>query len=211
MQIGTDGTCDAIPRRVPVSEGYGELKGPVVFAGLALSVLAAGCDPPQPATPRAGSPAANDPPQGALPAPPTPQSPAGAATAPGAGWNSAQIAWVSYADGLARARAEHKPVCLVFHADWCPHCRSYARVFEDPRVVARARDLVMVRVNVDQAPDVAGRYQLDGPYVPRTYFLSPDGTTLANIDAHRPQFRYFFDEHDPNSVLAGMDAALRAR
>ncbi|MEI8254113.1 MAG: thioredoxin family protein [Deltaproteobacteria bacterium] len=143
--------------------------------------------------------------------PPLPPPSPGAAGPPGEGWNAAQIDWLSYTAGLVRARNEHKPVCLVFHADWCPHCRTYARVFEDPRVVARARDLVMVRVNVDQAPDIAGRYQIDGPYVPRTYFLSADGATLAGIDAHRPQFRYFFDEHDPNSLLAGMDAALRAR
>lgn len=136
---------------------------------------------------------------------------AGAANPSGGGWNSAQIEWLSYAAGLARARSDRKPVCLVFHADWCPHCRSYARVFEDPRVVARARDLVMVRINVDEAPDLAGRYQLDGTYVPRTYFLSPDGATLGDVDAHRAQFRYFFDEHDPNSLLAGMNAALRAR
>lgn len=123
-------------------------------------------------------------------------------------WNSAQISWLDYDAGLARARAEHKPVCLVMHAAWCPHCRTYARIFDDPRVVAQAQRLVMVRVNVDEAPTIASRYIVDGTYVPRTYFLHPDGTIMERIDAHRPQYRFFFDENDPTSILGGMLAAL---
>jgi thioredoxin-like negative regulator of GroEL len=160
---------------------------------VALIVVALGCNP----TERAAPPAANARPMAAEPS--------------RDGWNDAQIEWQSFESGMARARAEHKPVCLVMHADWCPHCRNYSHVFEDPRIVARARSMVMVRVNVDHAPDVANRYQLDGTYVPRTYFLAQDGTPMADIDVHRPQFRYFFDEHQPESLLAAMDAAAQRR
>lgn len=144
-------------------------------------------------------------------APPAAHAPA-ADHAPGGArdgeWNGDEISWLDYDAGLARARAEGKPVCLVMHADWCPHCHTYARVFDDPRVVAQARNLVMVRVNVDHAPAVATRYAVDGTYVPRTYFLRPDGTVLERVDARRPQYRYFFDENDPGSILGGMIAAL---
>ncbi|MFN9939283.1 MAG: thioredoxin domain-containing protein, partial [bacterium] len=58
---------------------------------------------------------------------------------------------------------------LVFYAEWCPHCHNYAHVFEDPRIVAKARDFVMVRVDADAAPAVASRYDLDGAYLPRTH------------------------------------------
>jgi thioredoxin-like negative regulator of GroEL len=126
-------------------------------------------------------------------------------------WNAAQIAWQTFDTGSARARAEHKPMCLVFFADWCPHCRNYAHVFEDPRVVDRARNMIMVHVNVDEAPDVAARYAIDGAYVPRTYFLSSDGTPIAGIDAQRDRFRYFFDEHDPAGLLTAMASALAPR
>lgn len=143
----------------------------------------------------------------AVAAPPSAHLPAAAG---GAEWNSDEISWLDYDAGIARARAEGKPVCLVMHADWCPHCRTYSRVFDDPRVVAQARRLVMVRVNVDQVPAVATRFAVDGTYVPRTYFLRSDGTVMEQIDAHRPQFRYFFDENDPGSILGGMVAALAA-
>ncbi len=123
------------------------------------------------------------------------------------GWNVAQIDWVSHDDALRRARLEGRTVCVVMHADWCGHCRNYAHVFEDPRIVDRSERLLMVRVDVDAEPEIASRYAADGGYVPRTYFLAPDGSVL-DIDAHRERYRHFFDEHDPSSLLAGMDAAL---
>ena len=123
-------------------------------------------------------------------------------------WNGDEIRWLDYDTGLARARAEGKPICLVLHAAWCPHCHTYARVFSDPLVVAESRRLVMIRVDVDRAASVAARYALDGTYVPRTYFLKSDGTVLDRIDAHRERYRYFFDERNAASILGGMAAAL---
>jgi hypothetical protein len=133
---------------------------------------------------------------------------AAAPTAEDAEWNGDEIRWLDYDAGLARARAEGKPICLVLHASWCPHCHTYARIFSDPRVVAESRRLVMVRVDVDRNATVASRFALDGTYVPRTYFLRSDGTVLDQIDAHRPRYRYFFDESNPASLLGGMAAAL---
>ncbi|MCE9574803.1 MAG: thioredoxin family protein [Deltaproteobacteria bacterium] len=122
-------------------------------------------------------------------------------------WNAAQIDWQSFDDGLARARAEHKPICLVVYTTWCPHCKNYSRVFEDARVVERARDFVMIRIDADQEPEIAARFAEDGKYIPRTFFLAPDGTPDLDIRASRPRYRYFYDEHDPTGLLVGMGAA----
>jgi thiol:disulfide interchange protein len=131
------------------------------------------------------------------------------AAAPPAGesWNVAQIDWQPYEAGLVRAKAQNKPVCLVLYTGWCPHCRNYSHVFDDPKVVERARDFVMIRANADEEPAIAGKFKPDGGYVPRTFFLSPDGTLDPEIHAPRPKFLYFFDEHDPRPLLAGMDTA----
>jgi thiol:disulfide interchange protein len=129
---------------------------------------------------------------------------------PGNEWNDAQIAWQPYAAGLAKAKAENKPVCLVVYGDWCPHCTTYKRVFRDARVVKRARDFVMIRVNGDQEEATAEERQApDGKYVPRTFFLSPNGAHAENIHAGRSKYRYFFDEHNPASLLGGMEKARR--
>ncbi len=124
-------------------------------------------------------------------------------------WNPAQIAWHGYDEGLATAKAQNKPVLLVFFANWCPHCHKYSHVFADPRVVEKSRQLVMVRVNADDDSDVSHKFAPDGSYVPRTFVLSPDGAMDPGITAKRPKFRHFFDEHDPSSVLAAMDEAVK--
>ena len=127
----------------------------------------------------------------------------------GGDWNDAQIGWKSYDEGLAAAKKEQKPICLVFFTEWCPHCRNYSGVFHDPKVVEKSKSFVMIRLDKDKNAEISKKYAPDGEYIPRTYFLSPDGTLDPEIHAPRPQYKYFYDEAQPGSVLGGMDEALK--
>ena len=124
-------------------------------------------------------------------------------------WNDTQIAWHSYEEGVSLAKTQNKPVCLVLFTNWCPHCRNYSRVFSDPRIVAQAKNFVMIRLNADDAPAVSEAHSPDGTYVPRTFFLDHDGKLLADVHAPRPKYVHFYDENNPESLLSGMDAALK--
>ncbi len=126
-------------------------------------------------------------------------------------WNDAQIAWQAYDAGLAKAKAENRPVCLVFYTNWCPHCRNYSKVFHDPQLVSKAKEFVMIRINPDEQQAIGAKYAPDGAYVPRTYFLKSDGSLLADIHAPRPQYKYFYDENNPAGVLGGMEQALKQK
>jgi protein-disulfide reductase (glutathione) len=136
---------------------------------------------------------------------------ASAATASAAtgDWNAKGIKWMGYKEGLAAAKTGKKPVCLIFYTTWCPHCTNYAKVFDDPRVVEKAKSFVMIRLDKDQNKDISARYAPDGEYIPRTYFLSADGELDAALTADRPKFMYFYNENDPASILGGMDRALK--
>ncbi len=112
---------------------------------------------------------------------------------------------------MRRATQQNKPILLVVYTTWCPHCRNFSHVFDDARVVAHARDFVMVRIDSDAQPDVAGKYARDGGYIPRTYFLAPDGTANTAVHTSNPRYQYFYDEHDPSPLLASMDAELGSR
>ena len=136
-------------------------------------------------------------------------APAKAAAVGAETWNSAQIDWQPYEAGLAKAKAENKPVCLIFYTGWCPHCKTYSRVFDDPTVVARARKFVMIHLNADEEGALASKYAKDGTYIPRTFFLNSDGTVDYSIHAPRDKFAYFYDEKNPSAILAGMDEAER--
>lgn len=122
----------------------------------------------------------------------------------GGDWNDSGIAWKTPEAGLAEAKASSRPVCLVFFTDWCPHCTNYSKLFHDPAVVAAAKGFVMIHVNKDQDPAFSAKYAPDGDYIPRTYFLKPDGTLMPDVTEQRPQYKYFYDESDPASLLRSM-------
>ena len=123
-------------------------------------------------------------------------------------WNDKEIAWKGLDDGLALAKKEKKPVCLVFFTEWCPHCKNFSQVFHDPKVVEKSKELVMVHLDKDKNAALSKQYAPDGEYIPRTFFLGPDGK-LSDIHVPRDKYLYFYDEKDPASVLAGMDEALK--
>lgn len=128
----------------------------------------------------------------------------------GGDWNDSGIAWKGYDAGLAEAKTSNKPVCLIFYTDWCPHCTNYSKVFHDPQVVELSKNFVMIHLNKDKESATSAKYAPDGEYIPRTFFLKPDGTVLENVTAPRTQYKFFYDEHDPSSVLASMKSALTA-
>jgi len=124
-------------------------------------------------------------------------------------WNDGKVDWKSLDDGLALAKKEGKPVCLIVYTEWCPHCANYSKVFHDDKVVEKSKQFVMVHLDSDKNKEIASKYMPDGGYIPRTMFLKPDGTIATDVHAPRDQYKYFYDEKDPASVLAGMDAATK--
>lgn len=126
----------------------------------------------------------------------------------GGDWNDSGIKWMAYDEGLAAAQKAHKPVCLIFFTEWCPHCQNYSQVFHDPKVVEKSKKFVMIRLDADKNQSVGAKYAPDGSYIPRTFFLSAKGELDQSLSEPREQYKYFYSEKDPASILAGMDRAL---
>ncbi len=123
-------------------------------------------------------------------------------------WNDVEIGWKGFEEGLAAARDSSQPICLVYYTNWCPHCKNYARVFHDSEVVEKSKSFVMIRIDRDANPELSKRHSLDGEYIPRTFFLTSVGELDPALTEERARFKYFYDENDPASILAGMDRAL---
>ena len=127
----------------------------------------------------------------------------------GGDWNDKAVGWQAYDAGLARAKQDKKPVMLIIYTEWCPHCTNYSKLFHDQAVIDKTRQFVMIRVDNDKNQELSKKFAPDGSYIPRTYFLSSAGVLDPDIHAPRDQYKYFFDEKNPESVLAAMDAASK--
>lgn len=118
------------------------------------------------------------------------------------------IVWQSYEDGLARAKAERKPIMLIFGADWCGPCHILARkVLADPRVIARAKDFVAIHVNADQREDLQEKYRAKPfPYI---LFLNPDGEVLDRVRVPWECSQGKYAVGNAVELLHGMEAARK--
>jgi thioredoxin-related protein len=72
-----------------------------------------------------------------------------------------QVKWLSFNDGLAKARSEDKPIFVEFYADWCPYCKKFQRETIGNQKVAEmlAENFAYVRFN---AEDSKTRVKFDG-------------------------------------------------
>jgi thiol:disulfide interchange protein len=127
-----------------------------------------------------------------------------------ADWNPEQIAWRQYKMGMRQAARTGTPIVLIFYTDWCPHCHNYSKVFHDSELVRASKDFVMIRVERDSNRELSKRYDIDGEYIPRTFFLSPEGKVLKEFNSGRNEYLYFLDEYDPDELLVLMGRAKKA-
>jgi protein-disulfide reductase (glutathione) len=131
------------------------------------------------------------------------------ATAPGAeNWNAPAIAWHSLKTGIPEATRTGKTVVMVFHAPWCTACAKYRAVFQDERVVAASKDVVMILVDADADKTANGAFAPDGTYVPRTIFMTPDGEVRTDLTGKSdPKHPHTIDIDRPDELLALMQKA----
>ena len=93
---------------------------------------------------------------------------------------STAVAWLPWeAPAFERARSERKPILLSIDAPWSIGCREMDRVtYGDPQTAAAiTANCVAIRVDADQRPDLADRYDFGA--LPTTAFLTSSGAVLG--------------------------------
>jgi len=123
-------------------------------------------------------------------------------------WNGANIDWKTFHNGLAEARSTNKPILVVFHTTWCPHCRRYRRQFYNRSVVKLSRSMVMVLVDRDTEADINARYGAYGVYIPRTMVLSPRGRLVSSLTGRYKDYPHLMDTDSPGDLQRMMKSAL---
>jgi thiol-disulfide isomerase/thioredoxin len=116
-------------------------------------------------------------------------------------WNDKAIKWHSYDEGVSLAQETGKPILLMFYADWCTTCHSLKAVFENQEVMDHIEQVIAVRVNVDEHPELNAKYNLDGIYIPRTLLLESSGDVITKVYEQGRQFKYFLTANEADRLV----------
>ena len=95
-------------------------------------------------------------------------------------WTPTAVAWLPWeAPAFERARHEGKPILLSVDAPWSIGCREMDRVtYGDAETAAAINsNCVAIRIDADQRPDLADRYDFGA--LPTTAFLNLAGDVLG--------------------------------
>ncbi|HET7400320.1 MAG TPA: thioredoxin family protein [Usitatibacter sp.] len=103
-----------------------------------------------------------------------------AATLP---YDEAADAHAQVAQAVSAAAGDHRPVLVVFGANWCPDCRALDMAMKDGRNAELiGREFRVVKVDVgrfDRNVDVAERYGVPlKKGIPAVAIVAPDGHAL---------------------------------
>jgi len=105
--------------------------------------------------------------------------------------NESSVNWYDYSSGLSRSKIDRKAAIIVFYATWCPTCKKYLQVFNDPQVINETKKFIMIKVDVDKNPSLSSEYDFDGTYVPRTFAVKPNGDILHQIYEKKEEDKYY--------------------
>ena len=115
------------------------------------------------------------------------------------------LPWIAEADAQTFDAAIHAtiPALVDFWAPWCGPCRMVSPVVERVGRSLAGR-LKVVKLNTDEAPDIAARYQVQG--IPLLVLIA-DGREVDRLvgAVPEPQLRRFLDKHVPDAAGARED------
>ena len=90
---------------------------------------------------------------------------------------------------LAEAKAKNKLVLVDFNATWCGPCKMYRdSVFPNADFQNRAKDLILVDIDIDQQQALAMNYKVHG--IPDIRVISPSGAELGKVVGFEEQELY---------------------
>jgi len=97
---------------------------------------------------------------------------------------------------------------LIIHKSWCGACKKLKEVFsQDDELVELSQNFIMINLGDDKEPQ-DDKFKPDGSYIPRIFFLHPDGSLLSEVTNKdgNPKFKYYY--YSTDSILDSMDEVM---
>lgn len=98
----------------------------------------------------------------------------------------AVIPWSSnYAESVAKAQQESRPIIIDFTAEWCGWCKRLdEEVYADNSVETALANFVCLKIDVDKQPNVALAYNVQS--MPRTIIINTHNEMVGDLNGFAP-------------------------
>ena len=95
----------------------------------------------------------------------------------------AKLEWAKNVDeAKKKAASEGKFVLMKFEAEWCGPCQLMKKeAFNDPEVVEKLKDAVIVAIDIDKQDTMALQQKYEVANIPRLVFADPTGKPFGDI------------------------------
>ena len=118
------------------------------------------------------------------------------------------IHWVSFGEGQMQAATLGKPMLVLVYANWCTQCHALAKALADPKVVNATRPFVMVLADHDDDSQGLTYYTPKLSYVPRIFFMRPNGEFWPEMQSGNTRYPYYYDANNLTNLLNNMEKSL---
>jgi len=117
-----------------------------------------------------------------------------------------QVNWVDYSSALSDSS---RPTMIILHKSWCAACKNLKpKLAENLDFEELSRKFSMVNAGEDNELHNNVDLSVDGSYIPRIFFLDPQGQVLDQVynSKGNPSYKYFY--FNVETVLSSMGQVL---
>ena len=119
--------------------------------------------------------------------------------------------WMSIYDTEPQALKDRMPTMFLIHRTTCPSCKALLKsISRDTEFKTKTAGFLLADIEDDVDEKKADSYDVDGGYVPRVYFLDPEGEVIEsiwNIGTNYITSKYYY--YDMVSIYRGMEKAKK--
>ena len=117
-----------------------------------------------------------------------------------------QVNWVDYSSALSDSS---RPTMIILHKSWCAACKNLKpKLAKNLDFEELSQKFSMVNAGEDNELHNNADLSVDGSYIPRIFFLDPQGQVLDQVYNFKgnPSYKYFY--FNVETVLSSMRQVL---
>jgi len=119
------------------------------------------------------------------------------------------VKWNTIESALEQSKTSKKPIMFLVHRTTCPACKATIKMItRDEKFKEKSEGFILADVEDDVEEELADSFDVDGTYVPRLYFLDPEGKIwkdLWNVGTNYLDNKFYFFE--AGSIYRAMEKA----